>query len=283
MDSAKYVVTVVQTPTITVSPVNPFICNGGTGINIYVHGAQTYTWSNASTTVPPTLLDVNADSVNINPSTLTPPTAFVYSVSGTAADGCVSASVVDTVTVIPIPTPYFYVNPDTICAGMQTVLCVDSMPIITTYTWSAPPQAGLGVYSANCPTAIPVYSGRNDTTFIYQVLINVPSCPPYPPHDVSVHVLDSSSCTYAGIVSFSSNNAISVYPNPATTSLQVSLAGNSEGSTLVITDMLGNTVKQSIIYNLKSIIDASDLNEGVYNISISNKEGVINKRVVIVK
>jgi hypothetical protein len=65
--------------------------------------------------------------------------------------------------------------------------------------------------------------------------------------------------------------------------LNVELGMPNESSTLTITDMMGNTVKQSIIYNLKSIINVADLAEGVYNVSITSNEGIINKRIVIVK
>ena len=40
------------------------------------------------------------------------------------------------------------------------------------------------------------------------------------------------------------NNEITIYPNPAKNNLQVLLAGSTANNTLVITDMLGNTVKQ---------------------------------------
>ena len=87
-----------------------------------------------------------------------------------------------------------------------------------------------------------------------------------------------------GISQYSNlNTQISVSPNPASSSLQVSLSGNSQGSTLVITDMLGKTVKQENIKTEKTIIDVSDLAEGVYNISLSGSIGIVNKKVVIVK
>jgi hypothetical protein len=96
---------------------------------------------------------------------------------------------------------------------------------------------------------------------------------------------NSNGCpiAVAGIEQYNTNDNVSIYPNPATTSLQVSLAGTSEGSTLVITDMLGNAVKQLAVNSNQLSINVSELNEGIYNISISNKEGTINKRVVIVK
>ncbi|HEX7413564.1 MAG TPA: T9SS type A sorting domain-containing protein [Bacteroidia bacterium] len=74
-----------------------------------------------------------------------------------------------------------------------------------------------------------------------------------------------------------------MYPNPNNGSLQVSFSGNIQNTTLQITDMLGNIVKQSILYNPTSIISITDLAEGIYNISISSNEGVVNKRVVIVR
>jgi hypothetical protein len=39
----------------------------------------------------------------------------------------------------------------------------------------------------------------------------------------------------------------------------------------------------SQIINGKTSIDGSSLNEGVYNISLQSAEGVVNKRVVIVR
>ena len=79
------------------------------------------------------------------------------------------------------------------------------------------------------------------------------------------------------------NEEVSIYPNPATTSLQVSFSGNSANSTLVITDMLGNTVKQLSVTTQLTTISVADLNEGVYNISTSSRAGIVNKRVVIVR
>ena len=87
-----------------------------------------------------------------------------------------------------------------------------------------------------------------------------------------------------------SNEQITVYPNPASNSLQVLFSGNGTNTEIIITDMLGNTVKQMPFTlslskgNTQHItLNIADLGEGVYNISITNKEGVANKRVVIVR
>ena len=372
IDSAKYIVTVVQTPTINVTPLNPFICNGGTGINLYPHGVLTYTWTNGTTTAPPTPLDINGDSVNVNPATLVPPKVFNYTVTGTAADGCISAPVVETVTVIPIPTPYYYANPDSICSGNHTILSVDSMPLTTTYTWTANPTAGLGINSGPFVQATPIYfnysNSPNDTNVFYQVQINLPGCPPYQPHTFSIWVLplphvqttdtindcngmgdtlkavtipatgitltwvpkgsatpltglssnaneavvnptvpktyyvtptnasgckgpkdsilvlinNTSNCTESGIVLYTVNNTVIIYPNPTNGSFVIEQQNTLYNVHCTVYDINGKLVLTQTI-NGKTTIDASSLSEGVYNISLISNEGVVNKRLVIVR
>jgi len=381
VNDTTLIVTVVQTPTISVTPLNPFVCSGGTtGVNLYAFGALTYTWTNASTTIPPNLLDPNGDSVNVNPQTLSPPQAFNYSVTGTAADGCVSNMVVTTVTVIPVPIPYYSYN-DTICDGQSIILCVDSMPIITSYTWSALPNAGLGSNAGVCIEATPIYSNplnaQLDTNVTYQVLINVPGCPPYNPHTFDVLVLplphvniakdtindcnhlgdtlkaitvpstnvslswvkqgsstaltpysgntneaivnptvpttyyvtptnqfgcngikdsvlvlinNTGNCTESGIELYRAENTVSVYPNPNNGTFTLETNANTK-QTIQMYDVNGKLVlSQNLTPTLRQaqgaigvLIDASSLNEGVYNISIISNEGVINKRLVIVR
>jgi type IX secretion system substrate protein len=91
----------------------------------------------------------------------------------------------------------------------------------------------------------------------------------------------------AGISQYSNlNTNISVYPNPASSIINVELKIQNEiqNTSLTITDMLGNTVQQSIIYNPQSIISVSNLAEGVYNLQISTSSNLqTNKRLVIVR
>jgi hypothetical protein len=47
-------------------------------------------------------------------------------------------------------------------------------------------------------------------------------------------------------------------------------------------DINGKTVLTQTI-NGKTTIDATSLNKGVYNISLQSNEGVVNKRLVIVR
>jgi hypothetical protein len=74
---------------------------------------------------------------------------------------------------------------------------------------------------------------------------------------------------------------ISVYPNPNDGNFVIE-TNSTIKQTAQVYDVNGKLVLTQTI-NGKTSIDASSLNEGVYNISITSNEGVINKRLVIVK
>ena len=165
---------------------------------------------------------------------------------------------------------------------MQTILCVDSMPIITTYSWAAASTAGLGSNSGVCVEATPIYfnysNSPNDTNVFYQVLINVPSCPPYNPHAFDVIILP---CAHAGIALYTVNNETSIYPNPNNGTFVIE-PSNAKKQTMQVYDVNGKLVLSQTV-NGKTSIDAGSLSEGIYNISLQSNEGVVNKRLVIVR
>ncbi|HXD91717.1 MAG TPA: T9SS type A sorting domain-containing protein [Bacteroidia bacterium] len=74
---------------------------------------------------------------------------------------------------------------------------------------------------------------------------------------------------------------INIYPNP-NNGLFVIEPSETEKQTMRLYDITGNLVLVQVI-NGKTNIDASNLAEGVYNISITSTEGVTNKRLIIVK
>jgi gliding motility-associated-like protein len=183
-----FVIHVNQTPTVTVVPLSPvYVCQGGTGTNLYATATSTctYVWSQAATVVPPTYLDANGDSVNVNPPGTPPHQVVTYSVVGTTTIGCASPQVVVTVSVQPKPTPV-YSPTDTICSGSSATLFVTNMPVNTTYHWGAAFGAGLGSSSGASVIETPIYynftNSTADTTIIDTVIVNVKGCPSYPYH-----------------------------------------------------------------------------------------------------
>jgi hypothetical protein len=71
------------------------------------------------------------------------------------------------------------------------------------------------------------------------------------------------------------------YPNPNNGNFVIE-TNSMEKQTMQVYDVSGRLVFSQTI-NGKASIDASNLNEGVYNLSITTNEGVVNKRMVIVR
>jgi len=77
------------------------------------------------------------------------------------------------------------------------------------------------------------------------------------------------------------NEELNIYPNPNNGSFVIEL-NNSTKHTMQLYDVNGKLVLSQTI-NGKITIDASGIDDGVYNISIINNEAVVNKRLVIVR
>jgi type IX secretion system substrate protein/NHL repeat-containing protein len=87
----------------------------------------------------------------------------------------------------------------------------------------------------------------------------------------------------AGIEQFtSSNEQVNIYPNPNNGSFVIEPKNTLYNIHYTMYDVNGKLVLSQTI-NGKTSIDASALNEGVYNISLQSNEGVVNKRLVIVR
>jgi type IX secretion system substrate protein len=95
---------------------------------------------------------------------------------------------------------------------------------------------------------------------------------------------NTNGCAVAGIQQVSGiNNQVTVYPNPAKGIINVNGPTINEETHIQLIDMFGNFVAEYTTSDKTKNIDVSSLQEGVYNLSITTKEGVINKRVVIEK
>ena len=86
----------------------------------------------------------------------------------------------------------------------------------------------------------------------------------------------------AGIQQFANNNEVNFYPNPNNGSFVIEPQNTLYNVQCTVYDVNGKLVLSQTI-NGKTTIDANGLNEGVYNISLQSNEGVVNKRLVIVR
>ena len=84
---------------------------------------------------------------------------------------------------------------------------------------------------------------------------------------------------HVGIEQLKNNVQINMYPNPSNGKFIIE-TNSTKKQTLQIFSITGETVLNQIIVG-KVNIDASNLDEGIYNIRISNDKEVINKKLII--
>jgi uncharacterized repeat protein (TIGR03803 family) len=78
------------------------------------------------------------------------------------------------------------------------------------------------------------------------------------------------------------NGEVAIYPNPTNSVINIEVEmQNINNLQATLYDVQGRAVKQFTISNSSSVIDVSNLSNGVYNLSIISNEGIMNKRVVI--
>jgi PKD repeat protein len=253
---------------ITVSSTN--ICPGGTA-TLTASGATSYLWSPS----------ISLNSAVGTTVMATPDTTTIYTLHATT--GTCTATATTTVTVYPAPVANFIGIPDSGCSPLNvafTDLSTISSGSIVSWYWTF---GNGGAFTSEFP---PSQNYTNiSTTFpaYYTVTLVVTSdngCVNEKIMDSYIEVLPCAT----GISQYSSlNTQISIYPNPAKDVLNVECEMVNEKTTLVVTDMLGNSIYHSTFTTQHKTINVADLSEGVYNISIGSSEGVINKRLVIVK
>ena len=93
----------------------------------------------------------------------------------------------------------------------------------------------------------------------------------------------SCSYTYTGIKQFTGNNEqVTVWPNPASNSLQVAVS-NGQVTSIYIHDVLGNEVNAGHVELVATSaqIDVSNLTNGVYFVEVRTREGTCTKKVIV--
>ncbi len=89
-------------------------------------------------------------------------------------------------------------------------------------------------------------------------------------------------CNTTGIDQKTLDNAFNIYPNPSSNNFHIDYTGVNGEAVVYVYDINGRLVLSQNM-NGKTIIDASSLNDGIYNVNITNNDGVVNKRLVIVR
>ena len=248
---------------ITVTPTTATLCSEAEDPVVFnATGANTYTWIlNGDTAF--------GNTVSVYPTI--PSQTYTLTVEGTI--GACTSSATATLVVYTAPMVYFHtMGPDSGCIPLCVTFFNTSSPMLS-YSWSFGDGSSSSLFSpTHCytntinpnPTVIVVVTDTNGCQGSNGEFFHVYSC--------------------VGIETFNAQNStFQIYPNPAKDLLTIEGLSVNENSTLLITDMLGNMVKQMPFNTQHLTLNISELSVGVYNISLTNIAGVVNKRVVIVR
>ncbi|WP_317896714.1 T9SS type A sorting domain-containing protein [Aurantibacillus circumpalustris] len=226
----------VNTNVITASS-NTTICSGES-VNVMANGAVSYTWSNGA---------------GLSGFIVSPTVSTVYSVLGTDVLNCELSNSVS-ITVKALPNVFPSTDKDIICKKESVVLSATGA---NTYAWSNPvagSSTGASVtltLSIDIPYLFTVVgTGTNGCSRTATVSVDVQKC--------------------AGVNELTEQNtSVSVYPNPNNGLFTVESKQLNSG-TIHITDVTGRVVLVTNMVDEKTLINISNLNNGVYYVRVSN-------------
>ncbi|NVO01748.1 MAG: PKD domain-containing protein, partial [Bacteroidetes bacterium] len=248
--SDSVLVTVLPLPVITITTSLDTICNGGT-TQLNGLGATNYTWS--SNPNDPSL----AGQTNIANPIVTPIVTTTYTLAGTDLNTCANSSSI-TITVIPIPTSTFEINPADICIGQTSTL---------TYLGNASPTAN---YSWNFGGATTVGAGQGP----YQLSSNTPGI-----YQVTL-IVSANGCTSSNSVGTLTVNSL-----PTAQFSALNIAGCAPLATIFQDNSINTSPNATYSWNFGDGGGSSSqnptytyYNSGIYSVSltVSNAGGCSN-------
>ena len=240
--SASVTISVFPKPTLSLSVNNPSIC-AGNSVLLTSSGAQTFSWSTAST----------SNSILVTPTVTTS-----YSVTGTNTFGCKDLASTS-ITVFALPSVSTSVNRSSICVKESETITANGA---TSYSWSTGASGAQVVIS---PTVNAVYS--------YTVIgTNTNNC-----NASAVQTVSVGLCTDLETISGRSIN-VKAYPNPNNGSFYIEL---NAACYLSVKNQLGQELLSKNMHEGINEIDLQNFPSGIYLVSIQQPN--LNKTLKIVK
>ena len=239
-------VTVTVNPLPTVTSTSASICVGKTTTLTASGSAVSYSW--------------NPSGVTTNTITVAAANAgfFTFTVTGTSALGC-SKSITTNLIGLPNPTINITATPSVICNGQSVTLTASGA---STYTWTG------GVVNGTpfSPTMTATYSVTGTSA--------IGSCTASAANTVTVN-----TCT--GIQENQNTIVFNVFPNPSNGNFTVQ--SSVYPAVLVMYDVTGKQVIRKEITEMETSLNVSQLNNGVYYISLTADSGSVNYKMLITK
>lgn len=229
--------TVSPLPSVTVAATPTAICVGNSS-TLTATGATTYSWTPA---IPMS-------------GVVSPTVSSTYTVSG--SDACGTDTQTITVNVNPSPTVSAVTSASILCSGNSASLTASGA---TTYSWTG---VGAGASVVVSPTITTTYTvegidanGCVDTTTFVQVV---------------------SPCTGVDAL-LAGNSVVNVYPNPTTGLITLVISDVTKATELEVFDAIGKKVLTQTISNSQTLINMSELANGIYSYRVKNSNGCISQ------
>ncbi len=283
--------TVNTAPKITAGPVNQAVCGGNSAsFSVIATGtALTYQWKKGTADL--------ADGGNISGATSATLTIGSVTLSDVASD----YHVVVSGTCLPIATsanvsltlsiaPRIVTQPITQMATNKGTISISVVATGTglSYQWrkgTVNLVDGGNISGATTATLTINPVTKSDTAYNYNVVITGTCSPVLTSNDVTLFVC---VCPSSGINSLNGNTdaAVSIYPNPFTTSINIILNDASQMNSLQadeirIYNVMGELVMQAIITNQLTTLETGDLPSGIYSYQVISNDKTIQSGKLI--
>ena len=227
---------------ITASGATTF-CQGGS-VLLTANSASTYLWSNGAIT----------QTINVTQ-------AGSYSVQLTSGAGCSGTSSITTIVVNPLQ--------NVTLNSIQSPLCVNNSTVALIGNPAGGVYSGTGVSGASFN---PTTAGAGTYTVSYNYT-DVNTCSATASQSVEVSI-----CT--GIVAMN-NESISIYPNPATTVINVKMSTALINNAIIeLYDATGKLINQQQVTNEFTSLNIIELSNGIYTVRIITDNEQTIKRII---
>ncbi len=252
--SQPVTITVGQTPNqpaITVQGENTICAGDELELTYTVNAGITYSWSSLGNPIS----GGDAGSLIVTQ-------AGEYVLRATNASNCASESEPVSVSVNPLPTVSFVLNPDTICAKAVTLVLSGGIPAGGEYS---------GLYVNNSIFTSPEQSENVDITYTYT---DNNGC-----SNFATDVIKVIDCT--GIED-AEGNFIAVYPNPAKDYVTLQSSISLRNAVIEVMDATGRIVAVAVEITTENSaqIKISDLAAGVYQVVVKKGNEIHTVKVV---
>ena len=255
--TASHTVTVLSTPSPTLTVNTPTICAGSTA-TLTAGGFNTYAWSPAGGLSAATGASVTGTPTVTTTYTLTAVDAA--HICKTAAKARIIVNQNPTVTVVNA-------HSFTVCVNGSTTLNGGGA---ASYTWS--PATGLSSTSGSAVTA--TVSATPSATVVYTVTGSSNGC-----IGTATATLTVNACT--GIAKISNPNNVTMYPNPSAGVVNITMDQLNAGTMLSVTDMIGKEVYKTSVQETNLSLDLTGLQKGMYIITIGSGNAAYMQKLII--